>query len=136
MGERDFSFRLLANEEFIDFEAEKFNQKPYVLSFFPSGLGEKKENPIVIDNKNIILSALKKEDNGTLIRFYNSSSEKEEVTLDFEAKTSNISFTPFEVKTFVVDEIRDKRRPEPYKGKGIKYADEVIRRKVGKTGKK
>ena len=33
-------------------------------------------------------------------------------------------------------EIRDKRRPEPYKGKGIKYADEVVRRKVGKTGKK
>ena len=33
-------------------------------------------------------------------------------------------------------EIRDKRRPEPYKGKGIKYADEAIRRKVGKTGKK
>ena len=33
-------------------------------------------------------------------------------------------------------EIRDKRRPEPYKGKGIKYADEVIRRKEGKTGKK
>ena len=33
-------------------------------------------------------------------------------------------------------EIRDKRRPEPYKGKGIKYMDEVIRRKAGKTGKK
>lgn len=33
-------------------------------------------------------------------------------------------------------EIRDLRRPEPYKGKGIKYADETIRRKVGKTGKK
>ena len=32
--------------------------------------------------------------------------------------------------------IRDKRRPEPYKGKGIKYSDEVIRRKVRKTGKK
>ena len=32
--------------------------------------------------------------------------------------------------------IRDKRRPEPYKGKGIKYSDETIRRKVGKTGKK
>lgn len=26
------------------------------------------------------------------------------------------------------------RKPEPYKGKGIKYADEVIRRKVGKLG--
>ena len=33
-------------------------------------------------------------------------------------------------------EIRDKRRPEPYKGKGIKYVDETIRSKVGKTGKK
>ena len=33
-------------------------------------------------------------------------------------------------------EIRSKRQPEPYKGKGIKYVDEVIRRKVGKTGKK
>ena len=32
--------------------------------------------------------------------------------------------------------IREKRPPEPYKGKGIKYADEHIRRKVGKTGKK
>ena len=32
--------------------------------------------------------------------------------------------------------IRIKRAPEPYKGKGIKYDDEVIRRKVGKTGKK
>lgn len=32
-------------------------------------------------------------------------------------------------------EIRFKRPPEPYKGKGIKYADEVIRRKEGKTGK-
>ena len=32
--------------------------------------------------------------------------------------------------------IRDKKRPEPYKGKGIKYIDETIRRKVGKTGKK
>lgn len=32
-------------------------------------------------------------------------------------------------------EIRVKRPPEPYKGKGIKYIDEVIRRKEGKTGK-
>ena len=36
----------------------------------------------------------------------------------------------------VAAEIRGKRPPEPYKGKGIKYSDEVIRRKVGKTGAK
>lgn len=33
-------------------------------------------------------------------------------------------------------EVREKRPPEPYKGKGIKYATEVIRRKEGKTGGK
>lgn len=33
-------------------------------------------------------------------------------------------------------EVREKRPPEPYKGKGIKYADEHIRRKEGKAGKK
>ena len=33
-------------------------------------------------------------------------------------------------------EVREKRPPEPYKGKGIKYVDEVFRRKAGKTGGK
>lgn len=32
--------------------------------------------------------------------------------------------------------IREKRQPEPYKGKGIRYADEHVRRLAGKTGKK
>lgn len=35
----------------------------------------------------------------------------------------------------VCAKIRSLRKPEPYKGKGIKYVDEVIRRKEGKTGK-
>ena len=39
------------------------------------------------------------------------------------------------VGQFAAD-VRSKRPPEPYKGKGLKYADEVIRRKVGKTGAK
>ncbi len=39
-----------------------------------------------------------------------------------------------QVGQFAAD-VRNKRPPEPYKGKGIKYADEVIRRKEGKTGK-
>ena len=34
----------------------------------------------------------------------------------------------------VASEIRDWRRPEPYKGKGIRYAGEHVRRKAGKTG--
>jgi large subunit ribosomal protein L6 len=35
----------------------------------------------------------------------------------------------------IASEIRSKRKPEPYKGKGIKYKDEVIRRKAGKQAK-
>lgn len=33
-------------------------------------------------------------------------------------------------------EVREKRPPEPYKGKGIKYSTEVVRRKEGKAGGK
>ena len=36
----------------------------------------------------------------------------------------------------VAAEIRSLRKPDPYKGKGIKYTDEIIRRKVGKAGAK
>lgn len=36
----------------------------------------------------------------------------------------------------VAAEIRRLRRPDPYKGKGIKYSDEILRRKVGKSGAK
>ena len=36
----------------------------------------------------------------------------------------------------VAADIRSKRPPEPYKGKGIRYSDEVVKRKAGKTGKK
>jgi large subunit ribosomal protein L6 len=41
-----------------------------------------------------------------------------------------------EIVGAVAADIRTWRRPEPYKGKGIKYDNEVIRRKEGKTGKK
>jgi len=58
-----------------------------------------------------------------------------ETTLEGQNKITVKGIDKEKVGQFAA-EIRDKRRPEPYKGKGIKYADEVIRRKVGKTGKK
>ena len=60
-----------------------------------------------------------------------------EVTLD--PKIANLIYVSGIDKEKVgqyAAEIRDKRRPEPYKGKGIKYVDETIIRKVGKAGKK
>lgn len=101
MGERDFSFRIVSNEEYIDFEAEKFNLQPYVLSFFPSGTGEKTENPIILDNKNIVLSAYKEERDSVLIRLFNSSSIYQSAVVSFEDKDFEVEFNPFEVKTFI-----------------------------------
>ncbi len=58
-----------------------------------------------------------------------------ETVLDGQTKIIVKGIDKEKVGQYAAD-IRDKKKPEPYKGKGIKYADEVIRRKVGKTGKK
>ena len=58
------------------------------------------------------------------------------ITIDVPAQDRIIIHGPDkqQVGQFAAD-VRKKRPPEPYKGKGIKYADEVVRRKEGKTGK-
>ncbi len=57
------------------------------------------------------------------------------ITADVEANFITISGTnKHDVGSFA-DSLRKIRKPEPYKGKGIKYAEEIIRRKAGKTQK-
>jgi large subunit ribosomal protein L6 len=58
-----------------------------------------------------------------------------ETTVENQSKITVKGIDKEKVGQFAA-EIRSKRGPEPYKGKGIKYSDEVIRRKVGKAGKK
>lgn len=63
--------------------------------------------------------------------------EPEGITIEIPAATQIIvKGIDKELVGHVAARIRDVRRPEPYLGKGIKYSDEVIRRKEGKTGKK
>ena len=71
----------------------------------------------------------------TAIRLYDQGGMETEVSA-VEGNKITISGISKEKVGQYAAEIRDKRRPEPYKGKGIKYSDEIIRRKVGKTGKK
>jgi large subunit ribosomal protein L6 len=62
-----------------------------------------------------------------------------EAGIEFEVPTAtqiHVKGIDKEVVGHVAAVIRSKREPEPYKGKGIKYSNEVIRRKEGKTGKK
>jgi len=58
------------------------------------------------------------------------------ITAEVEKNVISISGTDKELVGQVAAEIRKIRKPEPYKGKGIKYMDEVIRRKAGKTAAK
>ncbi|MDB5168173.1 MAG: rplF [Candidatus Saccharibacteria bacterium] len=59
----------------------------------------------------------------------------EGVDLAVEKMTITVSGIDKQAVGQVAAEIRSLKKPEPYKGKGIKYADEVILRKAGKTGK-
>ena len=63
--------------------------------------------------------------------------EIEGITIDVPSQNQIVISGPDKQKVgqFAAN-VREKRPPEPYKGKGIKYADETIRRKVGKTGAK
>jgi large subunit ribosomal protein L6 len=57
------------------------------------------------------------------------------VTLTVEKMTITVAGIDKQQVGQVAAEIRSLKKPEPYKGKGIKYADEVILRKAGKAGK-
>ncbi|MFR3788182.1 50S ribosomal protein L6 [Agathobaculum desmolans] len=63
--------------------------------------------------------------------------EIEGITIDVPNPNSIIISGPDKQKVGqFAAEIREKRPPEPYKGKGIRYSDEYVRRKEGKTGAK
>ena len=63
-------------------------------------------------------------------------SETDDIKIDVPAPNKIVISGPDKQKVGqFAAEVREKRPPEPYKGKGIKYADEHIRRKEGKAGK-
>ena len=62
--------------------------------------------------------------------------EKDGITVEVPAPNKVVISGPDKQKVGqFAAEVREKRPPEPYKGKGIKYVDEFIRRKEGKAGK-
>ena len=81
-------------------DAEIYNQPCIALSFFPSGINEKKETKVEIDNHNIILSRYRKTENGITIRLFNSSDKAEKALLKISKNNFVIDFSMFEVRTF------------------------------------
>lgn len=99
MGEREFEYRLTADVNEIEKTSEIFNRPAYVLSFFPSGNGEKKNTVLEISNEKVILSRYK----GDLIRLYNSSEKEENTTVTIGENKFELSLAPYEVKTYSYD---------------------------------
>ena len=57
------------------------------------------------------------------------------IAADPKAKSITIDGNDRELVGEIAAKIRSLRPPEPYKGKGIRYSDETVRRKAGKAGK-
>lgn len=99
IGVRRFSFRLTTEQDVAPL-AQSYNESPMLLSFFPSGEGAAHGSTVVIDNPSVLLSAVKKTEEGWLLRLYNSLDTCTEatVTLPVLAQTLNISFQAHEIK--------------------------------------
>lgn len=108
-GERIFRFRMNGGEaadrlERVDREAAVFNEKPFVLSFFPSGEGVRPLPLIVLDDACVQLSAFKKAEDGEdyIFRLYEPTGRARQVTAKLPAAELELrtKLKPFEVKTF------------------------------------
>ena len=99
MGERIFSIRI-TNEPNIAREAQVYNEEPQVLSFFPSGDGVRNRGVISVDNPDIILSSLKKNDGKYQLNLYNATGEEKdaEVTLMKDNTKIRLHFRMHEIK--------------------------------------
>jgi alpha-mannosidase len=107
MGDRAFNIRIAAGKnllDFVDSEAEVFNQPPYALSFFPDGSGEAKKPFVEIDDKHIILSSLRRAGDGYSLRLFNASPEKREAVFRFPflSVSGQAGFGGFEAAEFRV----------------------------------
>lgn len=100
MGQREFDYRLTANVDALDMQAEVYNQPAYVLSFFPSGFGEKKETKVELSNKQMLLTRFERTEEGYLARVYNASDKEQKGTLKTQNAVIDIELRPYEFETY------------------------------------
>ena len=101
------------------------------------GTPERPRLNVLRSEKNIYAQVIDDVAGNTLVAASTLDKEIEGITIEVPAQNKIVISGPDKQKVGqFAAEVREKRPPEPYKGKGIKYVDEVIRRKVGKTGAK
>lgn len=100
IGEREFSYRLTSDTEFIDMQAQLFNEPCVALSFFPSGLGEKKETAVELTNSSIILTRLYKTADGLYLHLYNSTDTVQSTKIFMHGNEYEVSLGKYEISSF------------------------------------
>lgn len=104
MGEREFEYRLMIDETYPDAKAEVYNQPCYTLSFFPSGDGCAECNTVELDDKDVILTAFKRDKEGKLIaRLYNSTDKGKTASLKVEGREYLCELGAFEFQTVKIE---------------------------------
>jgi alpha-mannosidase len=112
LGERRYSFRLNAGAavkrlEAVDREALVYNERPYVLSFFPEGRGRKPQPAIILEDEVVQLSALKEAENGKgyIIRLFEPTGTERTTTVSVPVMgiREEIRLKGFEIKTLRLD---------------------------------
>lgn len=105
MGEREFSYRLTTEIEAVDAKAELYNQRPYVLSFFPSGNGERKQARVELDNRKLLLTRYERKADGVyLLRIYNGSEKSQQGHLKIGEMVFDIFLEGYKYTTYLLKE--------------------------------
>ena len=102
MGKREFTYRLTTDIEYLDAQAEIYNQPMYALSFFPSGAGESKDTMVEITNQNLILTRYDRRADGNLsLRIYNGSDEVQTGRVWLQKTMFEITLQPYQFQTYL-----------------------------------
>ena len=83
-GERTFSFRITAVQN-IEREAYIYNEAPQLLSFFPSGEGEKISSAITLDNPEVFLSSIRAKGDGYELTLFNATAQEQDAEVNIPA---------------------------------------------------
>ncbi|MEE0201357.1 MAG: glycoside hydrolase family 38 C-terminal domain-containing protein [Muricomes sp.] len=111
-GERHFHFEVqpgccTERRKHISSDSARFNQPPFVVSFFPSGAGKEVQPSVIMENREIILGAFYKqtESEEYTLRLYNSSGHAAETRIEipYLGFKQQILFGKYEIKTFKIN---------------------------------
>jgi alpha-mannosidase len=115
-GEREFSFWFNAGSlkeclESVDREALVYNEKPFALSFFPSGMGQKPLPLVTLSDKAIQMTAFKKSENsqGYILRLFEPTGAQRTTKVNIPSipLEKEVTLQKFEIKTFKIS--KDKK---------------------------